>query len=55
MNRRDRMEFTVSSGEELAEELSKEGYSDSEIDTIVSLFEEEEDGTETTITVADPQ
>lgn len=48
------MEFTATTSEELTGKLEEAGYSTSEIDVIVSMFEDEEDGTEQTITVASP-
>lgn len=48
------MEFTATTSEELTEKLEDAGYDNSEIDVIVSMFEDEEDGTKQTITVAAP-
>lgn len=49
------MEFTVTTTNELTEKLRDEDYSEEEIETIVSMFESEQDGTEQTITVAAPK
>lgn len=49
------MEFTVSDIDELEEKLFDNGYSDSEIDTILDMYQDESDSETQTITVSPPK
>lgn len=49
------MEFTVTDIDELEEKLLDNGYSDSEIETVLNMYQDESDSETQTITVSPPK